>query len=88
MCAGIKYGGWTEWDYCWQRYKETTLPDERLNFLRALAASNDPWILQQLSQTISISLFLFRKIKFLLFFAGIWILRWKGTPSECRISAP
>ncbi|EFX80575.1 endoplasmic reticulum aminopeptidase 1-like isoform X2 [Daphnia pulex] len=45
--TGIKYGGWTEWDYCWQRYKETTVPDERLNFLRALAASNDPWILQQ-----------------------------------------
>ena len=47
LFAGIKYGGWTEWDYCWQRYKETTVPDERLNFLRALAASNDPWILQQ-----------------------------------------
>lgn len=45
--TGIKYGGWTEWDYCWQRYKETSVPDERLNFLRALAASNDPWILQQ-----------------------------------------
>lgn len=45
--TGIKYGGWTEWDYCWQRYKETTVPDERLYYLRALAASNDPWILQQ-----------------------------------------
>jgi ERAP1-like C-terminal domain len=44
---GIKYGGWTEWDYCWQRYKETNLPEERLNYLRSLAASNDPWILQQ-----------------------------------------
>lgn len=45
--TGVKYGGWTEWDHCWQRYKETSVPDERLNFLRALAASNDPWILQQ-----------------------------------------
>merc|ERR1712071_274844 len=25
----------------------TTVPDERLYYLRALAASNDPWILQQ-----------------------------------------
>lgn len=45
--AGIKYGGLTEWTYCWEKYNSTTIPRERKLLLKALGVASDPWLLQR-----------------------------------------
>ncbi|XP_046395915.1 glutamyl aminopeptidase-like isoform X2 [Ischnura elegans] len=45
--AGIKYGGYKEWLYCWNRYNTTTVPSEQKLLLRAMGMASDPWILQR-----------------------------------------
>ncbi|XP_071451977.1 endoplasmic reticulum aminopeptidase 1-like [Hetaerina americana] len=45
--AGIKYGGYKEWVFCWNRYNTTTVPSEQKLLLRAMGMASDPWILQR-----------------------------------------
>ncbi|KAJ8923593.1 hypothetical protein NQ315_010172 [Exocentrus adspersus] len=45
--AGIKYGGITEWQHCWNIYNNTTSPTERKLLLKALGTASDPWLLQR-----------------------------------------
>ncbi|XP_046624056.1 endoplasmic reticulum aminopeptidase 2-like isoform X1 [Neodiprion virginianus] len=45
--AGIKYGGEKDWNYCWNMYKKTQIPSEKVILLKALGQSMDPWILQR-----------------------------------------
>ena len=45
--AGIKYGGMTEWQHCWNLYNSTTIPSERKLLLKALGVASDPWLLQR-----------------------------------------
>ncbi|XP_051160347.1 endoplasmic reticulum aminopeptidase 2-like isoform X1 [Leptopilina boulardi] len=45
--AGIKFGGQSEWNYCWDTYQKTQIPSEKRVMLRALGSSNDPWLLQR-----------------------------------------
>ncbi|RZC34845.1 endoplasmic reticulum aminopeptidase 1-like [Asbolus verrucosus] len=45
--AGIKYGGITEWQHCWNLYNTTTIPSERKLLLKALGVASDPWLLQR-----------------------------------------
>lgn len=45
--AGIKYGGITEWQHCWNVYNSTTVPSERKLLLKALGSASDPWLLQR-----------------------------------------
>lgn len=45
--AGIKYGGITEWQYCWSMYNNTEVPSERKLILKSLGVASDPWLLQR-----------------------------------------
>lgn len=45
--AGIKYGGITEWQHCWNVYNNTTSQTERKLLLKALGTASDPWLLQR-----------------------------------------
>ncbi|XP_057336106.1 endoplasmic reticulum aminopeptidase 2-like isoform X2 [Microplitis mediator] len=45
--AGVRFGGETEWNYCWETYKKTQVPSEKRLMLQALGASTDPWLLQR-----------------------------------------
>ncbi|XP_058801112.1 endoplasmic reticulum aminopeptidase 2-like isoform X2 [Phymastichus coffea] len=51
--AGVKFGSQEEWNHCWETYRKTLFPSEKLVMLRALGASTDPWLLQRyLTQTL------------------------------------
>ena len=45
--AGIKYGTPDDWKFAWKMYNSTQVASERILWLRALASSNDPYILHQ-----------------------------------------
>ena len=45
--TGVKYGSPEDWNFAWRMYNSTQVASERSLWLRALAASNDPYILQQ-----------------------------------------
>ena len=45
--AGVKYGTPEDWNFAWRMYNTTQVASERNLWLRALASSNDPYILQQ-----------------------------------------
>lgn len=45
--AGVKYGGPSEWQHCWNVYNSTNIPSEKRLMLKALGVSSDPWILQR-----------------------------------------
>ena len=45
--AGVKYGAAEDWNFAWKMYNTTQVASERNLWLRALAASTDPYILQQ-----------------------------------------
>lgn len=45
--AGVKFGGQTEWRYCWETYRNTSIPSEREIMLKALGFTSDPWLLQR-----------------------------------------
>ncbi len=46
-CTAIKYGGLSEWDFAFQRYKTATVAAESARLLRALACSRETWILSR-----------------------------------------
>ena len=45
--AGVKYGSPEDWSFAWKMYNTTQVASERSLWLRALASSNSPYILQQ-----------------------------------------
>ncbi|CAG9759897.1 unnamed protein product [Ceutorhynchus assimilis] len=46
--AGIKFGGMTEWQFCWNTYNSSQIPSERRLLLKALGQPRgDPWLLQR-----------------------------------------
>nr|XP_022900776.1 endoplasmic reticulum aminopeptidase 1-like isoform X2 [Onthophagus taurus] len=45
--AGIKYGGLSEWQYCWGVYNSSNVPSERKLLLKALGVASDPWLLHR-----------------------------------------
>ena len=45
--AGVRYGSPEDWNFAWKMYNSTLVASERSLWLRALASSNDPYILQQ-----------------------------------------
>lgn len=45
--AGVRFGGETEWNYCWETFRKTQVPSEKRLMLQALGASTDPWLLQR-----------------------------------------
>ena len=45
--AGVRYGNADDWNFAWKMYNSTQVASERSLWLRALASSNDPYILQQ-----------------------------------------
>ena len=45
--AGVKHGTPEDWNFAWKMYNSTQVASERVLWLKALASSNDPYILQQ-----------------------------------------
>ncbi|XP_059093631.1 endoplasmic reticulum aminopeptidase 1-like isoform X1 [Tigriopus californicus] len=45
--AGVKFGGLDEWKFAWTMFKESHIPSEKSIWMRALANSPHPYILQQ-----------------------------------------
>ena len=45
--AGVRYGDYEEWKFAWEKYKTSQVPSEKSLWLRALADSPHPYILQQ-----------------------------------------
>ncbi|KAL1493346.1 hypothetical protein ABEB36_011418 [Hypothenemus hampei] len=46
--AGVKFGGMSEWQFCWNTYNSTTISTERRLLLKALGQPRgDPWLLQR-----------------------------------------
>lgn len=45
--SGIKYGSRKQWQFCWNRYKESDNPREKELLLNALGYSRDIWQLKQ-----------------------------------------
>lgn len=46
--AGIKFGGMTEWQFCWNAYNSTPVQSEKRLLLKALGQPRgDPWLLQR-----------------------------------------
>ncbi|XP_018327042.1 endoplasmic reticulum aminopeptidase 1 isoform X2 [Agrilus planipennis] len=45
--AGIKFGGQSEWQHCWDVYNTTTIASEKKLLLKALGGASDPWLLQR-----------------------------------------
>ena len=45
--VGVAYGSEADWEFMWQRYKNSTDPYEKRLYLRALAQSTEPWILSR-----------------------------------------
>eukprot|EP00095_Tigriopus_kingsejongensis_P000725 snap_masked-scaffold338_size202645-processed-gene-1.10 protein:Tk00725 transcript:snap_masked-scaffold338_size202645-processed-gene-1.10-mRNA-1 annotation:"endoplasmic reticulum aminopeptidase 1" len=45
--SGVRFGGLVEWKFAWDKYKESLVPSEKSIWMRALADSPHPYILQQ-----------------------------------------
>ncbi|XP_043267317.1 endoplasmic reticulum aminopeptidase 2-like isoform X2 [Venturia canescens] len=45
--AGVQFGGETEWSYCWDTYRKTQIPSEKIIMLNAMGATSDRWLLQR-----------------------------------------
>ena len=47
--AGVKFGGMEEWQFAWDMYSSTKVPSEKSLWMRSLADSLQPSILQRYS---------------------------------------
>ena len=45
--VGVAYGSQADWEFVWQQYQSSTDPYEKRLYLRALAQSTEPWILNR-----------------------------------------
>ncbi len=45
--VGISEGGVREWDFVWNKYNQSSNSNEKRLYLRALARSKQPWILNR-----------------------------------------
>lgn len=45
--TGVRYGGMKEWGYCWEKYKNSTVPSEKRLLLNALGSTQNLWLLSQ-----------------------------------------
>ena len=48
-CYGIKNGGYEEWEFAFNRYKQETVASEKIKLLYGLSCSETPWILNKYS---------------------------------------
>lgn len=46
-CTAIKVGGQEEWDFAWERYKNSNVGSEKELLLQALGCSREVWILSR-----------------------------------------
>ena len=46
--VGISEGGVKEWDFVWDKYNQSTNSYDKMIYLRALAQSKEPWLLNRL----------------------------------------
>jgi len=47
LCAGVKKGDVSHWDFLWQRYMNSNNANEKVNIMNALACSQDIWVLER-----------------------------------------
>ena len=46
-CNAIGYGNEEEWDFAWERYKESNVATEKRSLLGGLSCSNKIWLLNR-----------------------------------------
>ncbi len=46
-CTAVANGSWDEWEFAYKKYNESTLSNEKIDFLQAMACSADPNIINQ-----------------------------------------
>ena len=68
--AGVRYGDYEEWKFAWEKYKTSQVPSEKSLWLRALADSPHPYILQQYELTAKLEKLISISIDRL--FSGTW----------------
>ena len=47
IVLGVKHGTPEDWNFAWKMYNSTQVASERNLWLRSLASSNEPYIIQQ-----------------------------------------
>ncbi|XP_045130839.1 endoplasmic reticulum aminopeptidase 1-like isoform X6 [Portunus trituberculatus] len=45
--TGVRYGTEEDWRHCWKVYNTSTIPSEKKLMLKAMAQTQNPWLMQQ-----------------------------------------